>query len=517
MSMYGAFNASTLGMKAQSHALNVLGDNIANMRSGGHKRTDVNFSSLIGRTSAGGQAYGGVKPDDVMRISLSGLTQATDRDHDVSISGRGFFVLNTALDGSGETLYTRDGSFDVTVTGTTTTTAEDGSTITVPTGYLTDKNGYYVQGWAANADGTFTTTGATSAIRVDTYAFNNAGQGTTDASLNLNLDAVAPLGDEYTYDVDVYDSNGARRTLQFQFTKQNAVNTWEMDLVVPSATDHSLTPGTTNTTPLTSGAGAATEMVFDALNGTLTARAAGGGATVAGFFPAGQEYITISGSGDNDGIYRIGSVSADGSQLILDERTPLLGTSATDTADIDYTLATTTNTLTFDTYGALTSTSPLTYTVTWDDGATSDVSLDISEMTQFGGLYNPVSYIKNGYAAGDMVGFKFDATGHIVGSFEDDTHRALYRLPLAVFSNPDGLEAKNGMTFAETDASGFATVVLPGADGESVLNPGTVEFSNVDISEQFTRMIMTQTAYNASSRVFRTVDETTLTARDLVR
>lgn len=539
--MYGAFNASVLGMKSQSHALNVLGDNIANVNSGGYKRTDVNFSSLISR-NATSQQMGGVKPHDVTRIGASGMIAATQRNLDVAISGEGFFILNTLPDGSGQTYYTRDGSFDVKTvnvysqknpdgsditvpTGYSvdsagfivdSTTGDDGNATNVPVGYLKDKNGYFVMGWAANPDGSFPTSGAMQALRLDTFAFADVGQESTDASLNLNLDATAPRGDVYKYDIDVFDTNGERKTLQLQFTKQNAANTWELDLIVPNALTHDLTPGSTTPTSLTSGLGAGTELVFDPASDTITAQAAGGGAAVAGFFATGNEYITISGSGSSDGKYRIKSVSQDGSTIELDERTPLAGTAGTDTADIDLTLETTANTVTFDSFGALTSTGTLTLDIEWLDGGTNAVTLDVSELTQYSGFYNPVLYTKTGYGKNELTSISFDQQGYVIGQFDDDTHRSLYRMPVAVFSNQDGLETRNGMVFAETEESGVPAVRLPGSVGAAYFSGGAREYSNVDLADQFSKMVITHSAYNACAKVFKAVDEVTVKAGDLV-
>jgi flagellar hook protein FlgE len=541
MTVYSAFTAATLGMKSQSYALNALGDNIANVNSGGYRRSDVNFAAFIHR-DGNSQTMGGVRPVTTSQINQAGLVQATQRNLDVTISGEGFFILNTALDGTGQGYYSRDGSFQLTALnihkhrnpdGTPltipgeyqvnadgdvvdTTTGDDGNPVEVPVAFLTDKNGYFVMGWAANDDGTFPTSGAMRALRLDTFAFNNVGLETSNASLNLNLDAVAPAGDVYEYDISLYDTDGTLKTLQLQFTKEAAVDTWQMNLIVPGAETFGLSGGSSSTVARATGAGLGSELVFDTASHTIRAQAAGGGAAIAGFFPTGDEYITITGSGDNDGKYLIKSVSLDGSTIEVDERTPLNGTSATDTADIDMTLETTTNTLTFSTHGALTSTSPLTMDITWADGDSNSVSFDISEMTQFAGLYNPVLYTKNGYAAGDLTSVSFDSQGYVIGAFEDMTHRSLYRVPIAVFTNPNMLESKNGMVFAETDESGAPVVRLPGSVGAAYLNGGARELSNVDLSDQFTKMIATQTAYNASSKVFRTADEFTVKAKELL-
>ena len=233
MSIFGAFNASTTGMRTQSRAFENIGANIANVHSGGYKRIDTSFSTMIGQAWDKSHGYGGVRPTAVNRIDQGGLVLASASNSDVSIGGEGFFILNTQLDGSGDTVYTRDGSFRMGK-GPETTVTLDGDNVTVDTGYLVDKNGYYLQGWAANADGSFPSSGTTSAIRIDQFLSMETGQETTSAQLVLNLDSNEKTTGTYRYPIDVYDSNAARRTVHLQFTKNAGTGEWS---VLPTTED----------------------------------------------------------------------------------------------------------------------------------------------------------------------------------------------------------------------------------------------------------------------------------------
>jgi len=84
-----------------------------------------------------------------------------------------------------------------------------------------------------------------------------------------------------------------------------------------------------------------------------------------------------------------------------------------------------------------------------------------------------------------------------------------------MFSNPNGLEMKNGMVFDETSESGSPRTVAADESGVATFNAFAVELSNVDLATEFGRMILVQNAYNSNATVFRTVDEMTITARDL--
>ncbi|HEY9164311.1 MAG TPA: flagellar hook-basal body complex protein, partial [Magnetovibrio sp.] len=149
--------------------------------------------------------------------------------------------------------------------------------------------------------------------------------------------------------------------------------------------------------------------------------------------------------------------------------------------------------------------------------STASVALDISTMTQFYGDFLPRQYTKDGFAASNMTSFNFDSNGNVTGSFEDNTQRKIYQLALGVFSNPNALEAINGNVYKPSNDSGAALITTAGASGYAKISPNAHELSNVDMGNEFTKMMMTQTAYNASSTVFRTADEMLTIARDLKR
>jgi flagellar hook-basal body protein len=194
MTIYSAFSIPTLGMMGQSYALATIGNNIANVTTGGFKRTDTNFSTLLSQTVDHQSDIGGMKPKDLFQITQQGNMVISNRDLDLAINGQGFFVLNSDISGGGETYYGRDGSFEMATVNDISVTGNGGSTITTKDGYLVDKNGYYLQGWTADpATGLFTST-SLSSLRVDPYAFASAGQATTTAALELNLPAMDSPG-----------------------------------------------------------------------------------------------------------------------------------------------------------------------------------------------------------------------------------------------------------------------------------------------------------------------------------
>ncbi|HJO68528.1 MAG TPA: flagellar hook-basal body complex protein, partial [Rhodospirillales bacterium] len=171
--------------------------------------------------------------------------------------------------------------------------------------------------------------------------------------------------------------------------------------------------------------------------------------------------------------------------------------------------------LQFDANGQLTSPTSIPLALNFGT-STASLTLDLSLTTQFDGNFLPFLYERNGFANATIVSLKFDSEGYLSGTFDDATDRRLYKVPFAVFSNPNGLEMKNGNVFAATSESGTATI-LDTTSGFATFQVNTRELGNVDLVDEFSRMIQVQNAYNSSATVFRTVDEMLMTARDLAR
>ncbi len=224
--------------------------------------------------------------------------------------------------------------------------------------------------------------------------------------------------------------------------------------------------------------------------------------------------------------YTLSAVGATGGVDLTQSATPFVVTANLGVSDNTTTLANTTANvtdtitsapeyLTFDGNGQLTSTSPLTLNLSFAGAATATVTLDISSLTQFAGDFMMASYTKNGISGGVVNHYNFDSIGQVIANFGDGSSRAVYKIPIAIFSNANALEMRNGNTFAVTSESGTARVVSADGSGFATFNPGTIELSNVNVADEFARMIMTQHAYNSSATTFKTIDEMLKTVRDL--
>jgi flagellar hook protein FlgE len=165
-------------------------------------------------------------------------------------------------------------------------------------------------------------------------------------------------------------------------------------------------------------------------------------------------------------------------------------------------------TLTFDGNGNLTS--PPTISA----GGLFD--LDIAGVSQRGTEFIKIGYQNDGLGKGQFVRYEVDQTGLVSGLFSSGAVRSLYRVAIADFANPNALEEHNASIYSATDASGAATLRVATIE-RTTINPGAVEISNMDLADGFTKMIVTQRAYDSSAQVVRTIDEMTQTIRDLKR
>lgn len=173
--------------------------------------------------------------------------------------------------------------------------------------------------------------------------------------------------------------------------------------------------------------------------------------------------------------------------------------------------------LAFTALGGLNGPAAYQVSLTAGNGASTSFSLDLAGSTQFAGAYDVYDFSRDGHVAGTLAAVAFDAAGYVAGTFSNGLTERLYRLPLATFANPDGLTRGDGGVWAVSADSGLPLLQAAGEGGAGDLAPKALESSNVDLADQFSRMILTQNAYNSSATAFRTLDEVIVTARDLKR
>lgn len=154
------------------------------------------------------------------------------------------------------------------------------------------------------------------------------------------------------------------------------------------------------------------------------------------------------------------------------------------------------------------------FTIDWNNGAnSSSIEFDLGTLgdsdglRQFAGLYNVANISQNGAAVGLLDSVSIDEEGFIVANFNNGQSKALYKIPIATFSNIDGLQTRNGNAFIQTIGSGDANLAEAGTEGAGSISPSSLETANSDLSEELTDMIVAQRAYQASAKVITTADE----------
>ncbi|HEY9549081.1 MAG TPA: flagellar hook protein FlgE [Kiloniellaceae bacterium] len=271
MSIYGAMFAGVSGLAAQSNALGMISDNIANVNTIGYKGTSARFSTLV--TMAATQTThtpGGVMSTPYSYINRQGLLQGSASGTDLAVAGQGFFVVNeSSTPGFGDDYYfTRAGSFNADQNGN-----------------LVNAAGYYLQGYnLRNTTPPPSSSTFTGMETVDISNLSGSAAATTAISLGVNLPSTAAVTDSFSVTAQVFDSLGNAHDMDVTFTK-TAVNTWSW-----AASDATLDGGATSSgTAVGSG-----DIVFDTDGTPLTFSPVAPSITLTGFTTgAGNATITL--------------------------------------------------------------------------------------------------------------------------------------------------------------------------------------------------------------------------------
>jgi flagellar hook protein FlgE len=162
----------------------------------------------------------------------------------------------------------------------------------------------------------------------------------------------------------------------------------------------------------------------------------------------------------------------------------------------------------FDANGALLDTKAQTVTVTPTNGAsTFPVSVDFSTLSGRSGTSSVTAITQDGYAVGTLQTFSINEQGLITGIFSNGQSRSLGQIAMATFSNPAGLQKLGDNLYSQGNNSGLAQVGLPNTAGRGNINTGFLEMSNVDLSTEFTDLIVTQRGFQANTKIISTVDQ----------
>ena len=138
--------------------------------------------------------------------------------------------------------------------------------------------------------------------------------------------------------------------------------------------------------------------------------------------------------------------------------------------------------------------------------AAMSIAPDFTSLTQVAGT-STVAYEKTGYAAGTLDSVSLNKAGEVVGTFSNGQNQVLAQVALAAFNNPGGLTKLGSNTYSVSANSGEPQIGTAATGGRGSLTPGALEMSNVDLSQQFSDMIVTQRGFQSNSKIITVSDE----------
>ncbi len=562
MSLFGAMTSGVSGLTAQSSAMGAIADNITNVNTVGYKNVKTDFQTLVTKqTAVTFYSAGGVQARPLAQNDVQGLLQATSSQTDLGISGQGFFVVNESNRPGLEDqfLFTRAGSFFKDDEGFLRNAA--GFYLQ---GWPTDPDGNVIL--PPDSGASLTNQNIISTDFLQTVNLNRVGGTATETSriaMGANLPAGDPVGAQHKVDVQFFDTLGVTKDISFQFTK-SAPNDWDLTVEPPSGTSVLTLQGdagdgsdvytsigqlefTAQPAHGTTVTIAGSIYAFDdGISGPVPGTAVPIGSKLVDTVSALVAAIQGNGAPFDPGVANSHQVRAKaGNETVLllegkdgfaDFQVDFSGLgAAVRQAGSGVTTFTvqqkdvTDPAIRFDARGL-----PQDFAVKkmavldFVNGASdlnnldldSDGDVDVTQialdfgtphegngMTQFGADFTPAFIQQNGARFGTFAGVTVDRDGLMTALFDNGELRPIFKLPIATFVNPNGLEGRTGNAWNATAASGDPTLRVADRGPGGQINQAALEASTVDIGEEFTDMIMVQRAYSAATRIVSTADE----------
>ncbi|MET3891552.1 flagellar hook protein FlgE [Bosea sp. OAE506] len=457
MGVFSALTTAVSGMQAQSYALENISGNIANSRTAGFKRVDTTFSDLVPDSALNRQISGSVTAYSQATNSIQGDLTATRIDTNAAINGDGFFVVDQRLSGLGSNtqfansnLYTRRGDFDFDANG-----------------YLVNGAGYYLKG-----------------LKIDTVT----GQliGTQPEVLRITKEqfpAKATTSIEYRANIPA---------------KPGTNNANSNPTVAGSEL---LSPTGFTSNPLSTTQGGTGVVIGSEITSFLNQSIPGGSVTV--YDSLGKATSVELRWAKTTNASAGPPATVDTWNLFVAENTAATGGATA--------YRNTNTSVTFGPTGQLTAPASGNITLpTMTIAGTTITGVQVTTggngLTQNGDVSGQIdarSIRQDGYTAGTLDRTSVSADGQVIGTFSNGQVVALAQLSVARFNADNAMKRLDGGAFEETIESGPPIIGL----GTSQLIGGNIEQSNTDIADEFSKMIVTQQAYSANTKVITTAQE----------
>ena len=461
MGILTAMNSAVGGLGAQSFALENISGNIANASTTGFKRKDTSFGDLVrsNTSNAARVTSGGVTATSRSTITLDGDIQGSKVDTHMAINGTGFFCVSSdPLDSGLGARYTRAGDFEQYYD------SRNGAT------YLRNGSGYSLMGQTIDQ-----TTGK-------------------------------PIGDKTVITIDkTSQSAKATEKITYKLNLPTEPSTTSKALVYPAASVAAIAAGTVPKSELT------TFMDNSIAGGSRTIYDAQGTPSIVQL-----RWVKVSEASDGRSEWGLFYRTAENPTNATDPAWQQIKTTAT-----QYTAPALPSVLAggaffFDNQGAqLDNTSAINLgTITVEGKAFSGITMDLAatEYADKNGQATTNQLTQDGYATGEFEGVSIDDNSGVMSyNYSNGQTVKKWSIPIVAFNGASYLKAQDGSAYTETIRSG-GPIDINGA-----LSSSALEASNVDISEEFTKLIVTQQAFSANSKVITTADQMMQSILQIIR
>lgn len=465
MDVFTALQTAVSGLKAQSFSLENISGNIANSQTTGFKRVDTNFVDLIAeQQTPSRQVAGTVAANSRLTTTIQGSLNATEVGTNMALNGDGFFVVGTKTgDANGQStfsatdLYTRRGDFAL------------------------DKDGYLVNGGGGYLKGN----------SLDPVT----GQATSEGPIQIS-NSILPAHATTTI---TYSANLPKTPAT---TNANAsIAGSELLGTLASGADPAIRSGT----------------------GTATVSAADSSSFVNGSI-SGPSLTAYTGAGGPVGIQTRWAKVQNGDATASPATNDVWNLFYANQSTVSSTSSTWTNAGTafqFNSSGQLTSptTNAVTIPALTVDGVNlGNISLKygaggLTGYAASGGTVTTNTLTQDGYTSGTLNSVGVTKDGKVTGTYSNGNTVNLANVKVVQFTNADGLKSNSSGNYEQTIDSGTPRVGLNG----TTLIGGNVEQSNTDIATEFSKMIVTQQAYSANTKVVSTAQDMMTSLINIIR
>lgn len=451
--MLASFYSGLSGLDAHVLGMDVIGNNISNINTVGFKGSSPVFQDIL--SQAVGEEVGastqlglGVSLGGILPSFSQGAFQSTDVATNLAIQGNGFFVMEDSV---GNRFFSRAGNF-----------------VFDKEYDLVNPNGLNVMGWTAQtSEGAIDTSGELTKIHLP-LGMTMDPQATEHIKMNINLNAEAtvdnPLtttdeADVFSTSMTIYDSIGAAHTVTLEFTPidedgDSILDRWDWQATVPSSEVSSSAIGTgPGQLPLT-----------DDGTGVIIARGDGDMA------PTGNSALDFD------------PMRFDSNGVMLTPAGSDLSFAAVDWAN-----------------GAV------DQALSWQ--VRSEVDSSSTFLTGYA-ITSAISYTyQDGYSIGELESVTIKSDGTILGVFSNGTTQEVAMIALGTFPSPTSLTIMGQNTYAQSPGSGHPTIGTASSGGRGTILGQNLEMANVDLTAEFTQMIVMQRGFEANSKIITTSDE----------